>query len=172
MTVTVKMDVIAMNSRWQEIYDNNKKIDEIFHTKYKNVNDYKEKNYIGFLVELGEFVNETKCFKYWTIKAPNMELVLDEYADCVTGILTFYNDLNMVLDEIEIPKDNMNILEVINNLYKKGTELMHDISPKLVKDIFINLLYLGKLLSLDEDAVLEAIKKKQDVVLNRLNSNY
>lgn len=158
-------------SKWEKIYMKNKEIDDIFHIKYKDVLDYKEKNNIGFLVELGEFVNETKCFKYWTIKKPNKELVLEEYADCLTGVLTFYHDLDMKLEVLE-PKEDTNLLEVINDLYLKSTNLMHNMNSALVKEIFILLLTIGKLLDLKEDEVIDAISKKQEVVLNRLNSDY
>ena len=37
---------------------------------------------MALLVELGEFANETRCFKYWSVKGPSpKEVILDEYAD-------------------------------------------------------------------------------------------
>lgn len=58
-----------MEKVWYEIYAENKRLDEIFINRYKESDpEFVRKNGIEFLVELGEFVNETKCFKYWTIK--------------------------------------------------------------------------------------------------------
>ena len=87
--------------RLREIYERNKDLDHIFMAKYeKNEPMYFEKNCIDFLVEFGEFVNETKCFKYWSIKEPKMDDVYEEFADCITMILTMYYVLNLEIERI------------------------------------------------------------------------
>lgn len=75
---------------YRRIYENNKRLDEIFIRKYENIQNFYEYNCIEMLVELGEFVNETKCFKFWSTKSPNREKVLEEYADCITMALVMY----------------------------------------------------------------------------------
>ena len=46
----------------KKIYIRNKELDHIFMSKYEKTETmYFEKNCIEFLVEFGEFVNETKC---------------------------------------------------------------------------------------------------------------
>ena len=54
-----------MNTKWHKIYENNIRLDKIYQEKYKDTTDFYKKNAIELLVELGEFVNETKCFKYF-----------------------------------------------------------------------------------------------------------
>lgn len=49
---------------------------------------------LALLVELGEFANETRCFKYWSEKpASPKERILDEYADA----LHFFLSLGVML---------------------------------------------------------------------------
>ena len=49
---------------------------------------------LALLVELGEFANETRCFKYWSEKPPSpKERILDEYADA----LHFFLSLGVML---------------------------------------------------------------------------
>src|SRR5699024_9467835 len=44
---------------------------------------------LAFLVELGELANETRCFKYWSVKQPSSkETILEEYVDGLHFILT------------------------------------------------------------------------------------
>ena len=44
---------------------------------------------LALLVELGEFANETRCFKYWSYKGPSpKETILDEYADGLHFLLS------------------------------------------------------------------------------------
>ena len=155
------------------IYDLNRKLDQKFIKKYaKNEPLYFEKNCIEFLIELGELVNETKCFKYWTVKKPNKELVLEEYADCIIMIFPFFGMLDVNLDNLGEHQESDNILVVINYLYHQGTKLMTELSEALVKDIFVNLLYLGDLLELSKEEIIEATIKKQNKVEQRLNDEY
>ena len=130
-----------------------------------------EKNCIEFLTELGEFVNETKCFKYWTIKKPKWEAMLEELADCFTMLMYFYNILNIDI-EISNKKSDLNILEIINETYILGTQLYNNLSKKLVNNIFLNLLLISDKLNIKETEIIEAIRKKQVVIEERLNTNY
>lgn len=161
-----------MNNKWQEIYLENQKLDEIFESTYENVSDYYEKNCIEFLVELGEFVNESKVFKYWTIKKPNQENLLAEFADTITMTLPFFRLLNLKLEEPIKHLDSNNILEIVNFLFLKGTELMYNLNEELIKTIFSNLLYLANLLNLKEEDIIKAIEEKQKIVRSRLLSDY
>lgn len=79
-------------SDFEKIYLNNKRLDDIFMEKYEKTEPQLfEKNCLEFLTELGEFANETKCFKYWSIKKPKKDEMLEEFADCITMILYFFN---------------------------------------------------------------------------------
>ena len=47
-----------------------------------------EKRLLALTVELGELANETRCFKYWSLKpASPKEIVMDEYADGIHEML-------------------------------------------------------------------------------------
>ena len=171
--IAMMESVIVMNSVWYEIYEENKRLDEIFINRYKDSDpEFIRKNGIEFLVELGEFVNETKCFKYWTVKKPDMEKVLDEFADCITILLTFFNYLDLDLENMVSPYDSDNILDVINDTYRLGTELLDNYNEGLVKTSFSNLMHISRLLHIKEEDVMDAIFKKLKIVEERLNSNY
>ena len=157
----------------KKIYERNKELDHIFMKKYEAKEPlYFEKNCIEFLVEFGEFVNETKCFKYWTIKKPKMEDVYEELADCITMILTMYYVLKMDITDLKEHHKSTNVLEVINYIYSQGSNLMTKINEDLVKDILANLFYLAELLELDKEEIYRVLTYKQDKVEERLNSDY
>ena len=156
-----------------KLYQRNKELDHIFISKYQEKEPrYFEKNCIEFLVEFGEFVNETKCFKYWTIKKPKMEDVYEELADCITMILTMYYVLDLELDSLKEHHTSSDVLEIINYIYSQGTKLMKDINEDLVKDLLSNLFYLAELLNLDKEEIYKILSYKQDKVEVRLNSDY
>ena len=157
----------------RKIYQRNKELDHIFMKKYEEKEpQYFEKNCIEFLVEFGEFVNETKCFKYWSIKKPKMEDVYEELADCITMILTMYYVLKMDITDLKEHHKSTNVLEVINYIYSQGSNLMTKINEDLVKDILANLFYLAELLELDKEEIYRVLTYKQDKVEERLNSDY
>lgn len=157
----------------KKIYERNKELDHIFMKKYEAQEPlYFEKNCIEFLVEFGEFVNETKCFKYWTIKKPKMEDVYEELADCITMILTMYYVLKIDITDLKEHHKSTNVLEVINHIYSQGSKLMTKLNEDLVKDILANLFYLAELLELDKEEIYRVLTYKQDKVEERLNSDY
>ena len=167
MNMVNNMDLV----KWKRVYDNNKRLDGIFFQKYEKEDIYR-KNCIEFLVELGEFVNETKVFKYWSIKKPDKEKMLLEYADTITMCLTFYRELGLEIDDRYLHIDETDILKVINYLYQKISLLLNNLSEELIKDIFYNLLYLGELLEISEEETLNAICEKHKIIEERLNSDY
>ena len=155
---------------WQEIYSKNIELDHIFQVKYSNESKMYEKNCIGLLVELGEFINETKCFKYWTIKKPEKEKVLEEYSDCIMSIMTFHNEEEL---DFSIPYDKTNnLLELLNKIYSDTTKIYENNDINIVKKIFANIMHIKDYLDISEEDLIEAISKKQLIVEERLNSNY
>ena len=157
---------------FKKILKVNQELDKIFDEKYSNDKDYYNKNCIALLVELGEFINETKCFKYWSIKKPNMENVLEEYADCITMCLSFFTHLNVELDNIPMYSNTNDIFILVNEIFKDATDMIDYGSGNLIKKIFSNLLYLGELLNLNKQDIYDACYKKMRIINERLNSDY
>lgn len=156
----------------EQIYKTNIELDNIFLEKYSSDKLIYEKNCIEFLVELGEFINETKCFKYWTIKTPNKEKVLDEYADCITMNLTVLKAVNGSLNNLPKPKKVNNILELLNYIYSKVVLIYNNKDESLIKDILSNILDIRNYIGITEEELYNACHKKQDIILERLNSEY
>ena len=157
---------------FKKILKVNQELDKVFDEKYSSDKDYYNKNCIALLVELGEFINETKCFKYWSIKKPDMDNVLEEYADCITMCLSFFTHLNVKFDNIPKHSDINDIFILINEIFKDATNMINNGSGELIKKIFSNLLYLGELLNLDKNDIYNACYKKMNIIDERLNSDY
>lgn len=156
---------------YRRIYENNKRLDEIFIEKYEKIENFYEYNCIEMLVELGEFINETKCFKFWSIKIPNKEKMLEEYADCITMILVFFNFFDLEIEEKYSHIESKNICDVINCLFLLSTDLMKR-EENVVKKLFGNLLYLGECFDFSKEEIIDAIDKKHRIIEERLNTDY
>lgn len=158
---------------FKKVYLRNKQLDDIFFSKYTNETKMFEKNCIEFLVELSEFINETKCFKYWSIKKPQHHLVLEELADTFTMLMYFYNISNIDIDTFQITNFDEDLLQIINETYYLGTKLYNELSKELLDKIFVNLLKISKLLNIEEKEIIEAIKQKHSIIEKRLkDDNY
>ena len=159
---------------FKEVYITESKIDDIFSNRYGDIShgEVFNKNCIELLVELGEFINETKCFKYWSIKKPNKKLVLDELADVLKMTMTFLHVINKEIKEYEVKDIECDLITLINNTYVMATEIMNNISEELIDNIFKNLLGIAYKLDLNKKEIIDAIIKKQQVVCDRLNSDY
>ena len=157
---------------FRKILKVNQELDKVFDEKYSNDENYYKKNCIALLIELGEFINETKCFKYWSIKTPIKDNILEEYADCITMCLSFFTYFNIELEDIPKHRDIDDIFILINEIFNDTTKMMENGCGELIKKIFSNLLYLGQLLKLDNDEIYDACYKKMKIIEERLNSDY
>ena len=160
--------------RWENYYQKNKKLDEEFNSKYQeNEPEFYEKNCIELLVEIGEFINETKYFKYWSIKSPNKEKMLEELADCLNMIFYFYGLLNIKITDFANTKIIKNRLNQINHIYYLSTNLFNNLNTQDIKNIFINLLDFAYSLGIKEEEILEKLEEKHQIIYNRLeDTNY
>ena len=160
--------------RWENYYQKNKKLDEEFNSKYQeNEPEFYEKNCIELLVEIGEFINETKCFKYWSIKSPNKEKMLEELADCLNMIFYFYGLLNLDITDFTNTKIEKNRLKQINHIYNLSTNLFNNLNEQDIKNIFVNLLDFAYSLDIQEEEILEKLEEKHQIIYNRLeDTNY
>ena len=160
--------------RWENYYQKNKKLDKEFNSKYQeNEPEFYKKNCIELLVEIGEFINETKCFKYWSIKSPNKEKMLEELADCLNMIFYFYGLLNLDITDFTNTKIEKNRLKQINHIYNLSTNLFNNLNEQDIKNIFVNLLDFAYSLDIQEEELLEKLEEKHQIIYNRLeDTNY
>ena len=79
----------------------------------------RNKRTLALLVELGEFANATRTFKYWSNKSgESKERILDEFADGLHFLLSLGIDQGYEVDSIEVNDDEAsltdNLLETYN----------------------------------------------------------
>ena len=160
---------------YYKLYQRNKILDDHFMNKYiKDDNRLHEKNCLELIVELCELANESRCFKYWSIKSVNREYLLEEYADCLLMVLYMFNYYN--IDNIyEVKNDySEDILFVFNDLIRMCAKFMDNdnIDEDYVMNVFNYLLHLGKLLNISEKEIIKSCYDKIIKNEERLNSNY
>ena len=163
-----------IRDEYLKLYERNKILDKEFMNKYVDSDTrLHEKNCLELIVELGELANESRCFKYWSIKGVNREYLLEEYADCLLMVLYMFNYYN-VSNIYSIDKEySDDILFVFNDLIRMCTKFMDsNIDNEYVMEVFNYLLHLGKLLEISKEEIIKACYDKIIKNEERLNSNY
>ena len=87
---------------------------------------------LAFLVELGEMCNETRCFKYWSLRGPSpKDVILEEYIDGLhfimsIGIYAKFDSTQQVhLYEYDA---KLTLTECLLDVYSLATALIPDVN--------------------------------------------
>ena len=103
----------------KELYLKQAELDlEIAHNHNINYEVTRNKRIVALLVELGEFANTTRCFKFWSNKGMEEKaVVLDEFADGLHFLLSLGIDKGYEVDEIEVSDNKLSLTDNILETY-------------------------------------------------------
>ena len=113
-----------------DLYIKQKELDlEIANNHNITYSSTRNKRLLALLVELGEFANTTRTFKFWSNKGMEEKaIVLDEFADGLHFLLSLGIDQGYIVDTIEVEDDDMvltdNLIhtyELVTSFYKEQT---------------------------------------------------
>lgn len=116
---------------------------------------------LALLVELGEFANETRCFKYWSYKDPSAkEIILDEYADGLHFLLSLGVMMGVSQYTHHFVVREKDLTEAILKVYQDVVELKENFDPEHYAKAFADYLNIIPLFDYSSDEVLSAYKAK------------
>ncbi|MFV3013815.1 dUTP diphosphatase [Clostridium botulinum] len=128
---------------------------------------------LALQVELAELANETRCFKYWSVKSPsNKFTILEEYVDCLHFILTLGLEQNFKDLTLQPKNLNYSLTEQFLNLYIDINDFMICSSKDHYITLFEDFLDLRINLGFSEKDVEEAYLKKNNINHGRQNNGY
>ncbi|MEH7274321.1 dUTP diphosphatase [Neobacillus vireti] len=130
---------------------------------------------LALLVELGELANETRCFKFWSVK-PSSEksVILEEYVDGVHFILSLgieckFQKLDYTLD---LEPTTVSTTEQFLLIYEKVNAFKNSKNERDFKTLLQSYLQLGGLLGISYDEMEKAYFAKNEVNYQRQQNNY
>ena len=131
------------------------------------------KRTLSLLVELGEFANSTRCFKYWSNKgSESLDRVLDEYADALHFFLSLGIDVGtqkFIYNRTKIVGD---LTDQIMETYHRVNNFVKKRDDKNYIKAFQAFLNIIPLLNVRWKIVEGAYFKKLGVNYNRQDNNY
>jgi len=133
----------------------------------------RNKRTLSLLVELGEFANATRCFKYWSNKpSESLERVLDEYVDGLHFFLSLGVDIKTEKKAYGRTKHMDNLTDQILLTYKLVSEFYKKQNDKAYQKAFQAFLNIIPLLKVRNQTIVNAYYKKLEVNYHRQETNY
>ncbi|GAA0288544.1 dimeric dUTPase (all-alpha-NTP-PPase superfamily) [Gracilibacillus halotolerans] len=159
---------------WQSLFKMQRQLD-FYIEKQHGLEDEPlfEKKVMALLVEVGELANETRCFKFWSLKPPSdRSVIAEEYVDGIHFILS----LGLEIGVENVNLEGQNSTENLTTLFHDVFEAIHHF--KLTKQVdtyeqlFSTYLTLGNKLGFLANDIQEAYLKKNKINFERQEQGY
>jgi dimeric dUTPase (all-alpha-NTP-PPase superfamily) len=133
----------------------------------------REKRLLALLVEVGEMINETKTFKFWS-KKPSAEkpIILDEYADGLHFLLSLSIEVQSSQHHYEIAHLSKTLTQATIDVFQAISDLSKAFTVKALEKSFQSYINLIPLLGFTSEEVVEAYFKKLGVNYTRQKNAY
>jgi dimeric dUTPase (all-alpha-NTP-PPase superfamily) len=137
--------------------------------------DLVDKKILALLVELGELANETRCFKFWSLKESSpKKKILEEYVDGVHFILSLGIELGLEnsLEDLQMPDCERSISEQFLRVFESAVSFKLKKVKETYIDLFKQYILLGEMLGFSQDDIKEAYFEKNRVNFERQEQGY
>jgi dimeric dUTPase (all-alpha-NTP-PPase superfamily) len=134
----------------------------------------KDKRQLALLVELSEWANETRCFKYWSNKSASpKEVVIEEYVDALHFFLSIGIDIKTTFVLYSISSsDDKSLTEDFLSLISLFVDFTKTRSDDDYKKAFAKFIDMSRKCGFTWKEVEEAYFKKLDINYKRQENNY
>ncbi|MEH7885930.1 dUTP diphosphatase [Bacillus sp. JJ1609] len=160
----------------EKLFKMQKKLDSHIESQHGlEEEDLFDRKVLALLVEIGELANETRCFKFWSVKpSSEKEVILEEFVDGVHFILSLgiecgFNDIGSVFPA---ESDEANVSSQFIEVYERVQEFRKSHSREDFMHLFEGYLKLAELLGLTEDQIEQAYIQKNEVNYDRQRKGY
>ncbi len=133
-----------------------------------------ERKILALLVEIGELANETRCFKFWSIKPPSSkDKILEEFVDGVHFILSIGLDLSFNPGfELKVREKEMSIIDQFLSIYQQIAEFQMNHTKDTYEEILTEYFNLGRLLGFSTEEIMFAYISKNEINHERQKQGY
>jgi dimeric dUTPase (all-alpha-NTP-PPase superfamily) len=133
----------------------------------------REKRILALLVEVGEMINETKTFKFWSTK-PSAEkpIILDEYADGLHFLLSLSIEVQSRKTLYDIATLSKTLTQATIDVFQAISDLSKTFTISALENSFQSYLNLIPLLGFTSEEVVAAYFQKLGVNYTRQKNAY
>lgn len=128
---------------------------------------------LALLVEISECANETRCFKFWSVKkASDEEVIAQEYVDGIHFLLSLGIDLNMGVSEIESVQLDSTLSDQFIGVFEAVIALSKNFSEENYEKAFAMYLGIACKLGLSSETITKHYLDKNKTNHQRQDENY
>lgn len=162
-----------MNLR--RLYDMQRELDAKIESQHGlRKEDLVDEKVLALLVELGELANETRCFKFWSVKPPaERGVILEEYVDGIHFILSLGLTFGYGHETSRgLAEEAVSLTEQFNRVYQIVSILKDDLSEENYYLLLNSYIQLGEMLGFEWAEVEQAYLEKNQVNHERQQQGY
>jgi len=159
---------------WKDLFEKQKELDRYIEENHNlEEEDLISRKILAFQVELGELANETRCFKFWSVKpASPPAIILEEYVDGLHFLLSLGLELSCTFQLLEPAPANEDLTIQFQRVFRFASRFEEEPSAPNYRLLFAAFLALGRQLQLTEKAVMEGYWEKNQVNRQRQQEGY
>jgi dimeric dUTPase (all-alpha-NTP-PPase superfamily) len=165
----------AEKMKLSQLFSMQSKLDQHIVSQHNLQNeDLFNRKVLALLVELGELANETRSFKYWSLKPPaSQNTILEEYVDGVHFILSLGLELGFENEIVDVPAESSrNTVDQFLVIYQQIVTLQQTRSKEEYIKLVADYLTLATILGFTEDQIVHAYMSKNEVNFERQEQGY
>ena len=135
--------------------------------------DLRNDRFMALLVELGELANETRCFKYWSLKpASDKKVILEEFSDVLHFLLTIGISLDKPQLSFYDKESEKSLSELFLSMYN-DVNVIKNLNTKFVYiRLYNTLMLIGKRLGFSEEEIYNSYLEKNKINHKRQDNGY
>lgn len=128
---------------------------------------------LALLVELGELANETRCFKYWSVKdASSNDVVFEEFSDVLHFSLSLGVDLAYEEEFINYEIKDISLNDMFHQLYESVIAFSLNGTIDAYEKMMSNVFLLAHLIGMNEKDIRDMYFMKNEKNHQRQDTNY
>ena len=128
---------------------------------------------LALLVELSESANETRCFKFWSLKDPSdLTIIEEELSDVLHFIISLNLNLATPLQEIEVVVTPKDLTQLFLESYQQALKLMESLDAETIGQLLNAFFNIVIQVGSSPQALLNAYTEKNAINHHRQDQQY
>ena len=126
-------------------------------------NNTRIKRVLALIVEINELANETRCFKYWSLKgSSSVDILMEEFSDTMHFVISLGIDLGLDTMIFQAQEDNVDMTQLFMDWINASTSLIEHFDLEHFNRVGTLMATMAKALDFDERTCVETyyIKNK------------
>lgn len=160
----------------EQLFQMQKALDQHIQEKHNlQDEDLFDKKVLALLVEIGELANETRSFKFWSVKPSSAkEVILEEFVDGVHFILSLGIECGFDTEQMDLNKQELSltVTEQFLCIYDRISIFQKNKSLADYINLFQSYFELAELLGFTYEEIKKAYFHKNEVNYLRQQNNY